>query len=299
MERQILCIVFILWLAVMIAAPSVMAASFDLLLKGHWAYRDLALLADVGLLEEYSSEKELAAVFPLTRYEVALLVGEVLSPKVLNPWQADISADMLMWEIMGNNAKDGEIDLSYEVVAKARQDSESVYRVLARLTQEFGKELNALGLTGKWPKTSPFSLAAPTGIIPKKVLASLGVTQLLGTTPSGFAGANGYTLSDGLRREVVPLTTSRLVYTVETEKKTKPVKNAAQSRFGEPDERIKDTYEPVEIASLFDQSIQAQALIVENEVEGTEEQSLKLRPYMNGGRPLGLLTSYFLDRTDN
>ncbi len=303
MKRQIMYMTLILWLALIVATPSVMAASFDLVLNGHWAYTDLATLADAGLLEDHSSRKELAALFPLTRYEVALLVGEVLAPKALDPWQAEISADTLMWEIMGNAARGEEIDLSYEVVAKARQDSESVYRALARLAQEFAKELDALGLTGKWPETSSLSLAPRASITPRKALASLGVTQLLATVPSVFAGANGFTLSDGLRIEVVPPATSTSGHDMaQANKEVEPVTAAAKRGFSQGEERVRNRYAPVDITALSDQPIEPQALqalSVESEVELPEGGSLKLQPHMNGGRPTGLLTSYFLDRAHN
>src|SRR5690606_19443222 len=139
-----------------------------------------------------------------------------------------------------------------------------------------------------------------SGMASRKILGCLGVTQVLGSIPASSAGVNGFTLSKGLRIEVVAPTYSRWDYNLieaQNDMKTELAKTATAVRFDKGNEKVKDKYAPVEITALHDQSIQTKELMVETEADPAEEGSLKLQPHMMGGRPIGLLTSYFLDRT--
>ena len=133
-------------LVLALGTASTAAASFDLLLKGHWAYAELAILADGGLLEGYRSAAELAEVYPLTRYEAALLIGDLLAPGDQGSLPGGLSADALMWKMLENRSGDRSVKLSSEAVAQTRRASEAAYRALARLAKEFADELNALGI---------------------------------------------------------------------------------------------------------------------------------------------------------
>lgn len=299
----------------MIAVPPATAASFDLLLNGHWAYNDLTLLADAHLLEGYDNGQELTAVFPLTRYEVALLVEEVLVLRDQWDEQNDISADTLMWEILKSKAKSGKVQLSTEIVAQARRDSEGAYKALTRLTKEFGNELYVLGSAGKGilpsltskagargSKEATITTASKKSFLHGKNLASLGTTQLLSVVPSVSHAANGYTLSNGLGVEVRSLGVSpwQNYYTAIQHRNSQAMESHIDISSSLTGETERDnTYAPVDVMALVGYSIEQphQALQAPGDTQfELAEGSLRLYPDMTGKRPMGLLTSYFLGR---
>lgn len=323
MKCQLICPILALCLVVVMAVPSVAAASFDLLLKGHWAYADLALLADAQLLEEYRSAKELRAVFPLTRYEVALLVGEVLTSVAQDSEQHIMSSDNLMWRILENSSGSEEGELDLERVARARLDSESAFQIIARLAEEFRNELKTLGIPEVGiagpasPKVDTRSGDQPIVTVretsndihdrAERLLASLGVTQLISTTSLSWAGENSFTLPSNLKVEVAALGGSLWQNDADAASgkhgfDTEPERNvevAWEQPLGAP----RNMYAPVDVIALFDQSIenksQGSGSSCESEVQVPEAEALKLLPHMSTSRPTGLLTSYFLDRTND
>lgn len=317
MKRHVLCTLLICWISLVMAIPSATAASFDLLLKGHWAYADLMLLADAHLLVGYDNGQELAAVFPLTRYEVALLVEEILVERDQWDEQNDISADTLMWEILEGSTRNGKVSLSTEVVAQARRDSEGAYKALARLTQEFGNELDALGiainggllsLTGKAKKggsraVTMAGVSVDSSVLQTTTLVRLGAAQLVGLVSSS-AATNGYTLSGGLGVEVRPIRVNVWQSHNTSVQPLQEVKSddIATSPSLAEDEGENDTYAPVDVMALVEYSIerpnQALPAFGDDQTE-SEEGSLRLHPNMLDTRPMGLLTSYFLGRTAN
>jgi hypothetical protein len=309
MKRQIIFILLICWISSMIAVQPATAASFDLLLKGHWAYADLLLLADAHLLRGYDNGQELAVVFPLTRYEVALLVEEVLF--LHDDWdeQNNISADTLMWEILKGKVMNGKVELSTEVVAQARRDSEGAYEALTRLTKEFTNELGVLGVSGTEgllsftqkvvmgdPAPVPVAKVSKiSGDLHARTLACLGATQLLGINSSS-AATNGYTLSSSLAIEVRPLGVN-LWQSYNTA--VRPRGLQATSPFPVKDNVMEDTYAPVEVTALVEYSVEEpyQAPQASRKSQAKSEgASLRLYPDMTDKRPMGLLTSYFLGR---
>lgn len=178
MLRKVRFYVFLIIIIVLLTGPGVAGnvpgGSFDLLPLPHWAYNDLALLSEAHLLEGYTDRSELTETFPLTRYEIAMLVGGVLE-NVRNTYVGSVSnyllqagqdwgpedhyelrdrltqpaAEILMWQILDNSSPSGKrVQLNAKSVARARTYSEASVAALKRLAKEFAPELEVLGIVG-------------------------------------------------------------------------------------------------------------------------------------------------------
>ncbi|NLY52861.1 MAG: hypothetical protein GX063_08130 [Firmicutes bacterium] len=317
MNRQLAIVIFACFLVLMFGAASASAASFDLLLKGHWAYAELAVLADGGLLEGYRSFQQLAEVYPLTRYEAALLIGDLLAPGDQGSLPGGLSADALMWKMLENRSGDRSVKLSSEAVAQTRRASEAAYRALARLAKEFADELNALGIAhgevekGFFPMTTRSGTAGPGGPRGSETLGQFGAARIVGPLPAASWGKNGFSLSDGFIVETVPLTLtpfaalSEMAYSQEDP--PAPSANVVELSSGGAQAPAEDIYSPIEVSALFEKLNEEERDLLpaaleplkENAPADTEDSSLKLVANMTDGRPTGLLTSYFLSRTAN
>ncbi|NMB46093.1 MAG: hypothetical protein GX998_06735 [Firmicutes bacterium] len=317
MKRPAIYSILACCLMIMTAIPSVTAASFDLLLKGHWAYEDLTLLADAHLFREYDGAEELAKVFPLTRYEVALLVGEVMTLDEEDYEQVAISADKLMWEILEARAKSDKVSLSPQTVARARRDSEGASRALTRLAEEFSSELDALGIVqAELAANVPSITASESNVdarrgnggqgsinshsLEQEILACLGVTQLLEITLPVSVSTNGFTLSNSLAVEVRPLRAS--IWHAHSDTVQTQEQQAMQwgSMIAANRQEPREIYAPVEVTALYDQPLEKQGEMLQAPLDAAatlKGESLKLQPDMTNRRPAGLLTSYFLGRT--
>lgn len=326
MNRRAAGIIFLCFLLLITGAASALAGSFDLLLKGHRAYAELAVLADAGLLKDYSSAQELAEVYPLTRYEAALLIGDLLIPTGQKGVSSGVSADALMWKMLAKRRADPTVTLSSEIVAQTRTASEAAFRSLGRLAEELADELDALGIAASNVDKGFFSLAVVDGTMGSQlsqnraamVLAQLGVVKICGRLTAGFRGKNGFSLSSGLIVEVSTLGVTPLAALSDAVGSFQ-ANGAANVRSAIPEaaalplgETIgsgavgSDTYSPVEVSVLFEKLGSEQQELPAADPEALElqapaepdEGSLRLAANMTDGRPAGLLTSYFLNRTD-
>ena len=278
-----ICIMLIMGLS-----PIASAGSFDLIPQGTWVYGDLTLLADSKLLAEYADAQELVDVFPLARYEVAILIGDLLVQAEQGLDTAlDFSipsADLLMLRILKGRATGEAVRLSSGTVAEARVNSETALKALRRLVVEFAKELEGLGIDhdawlmgfGKGNKNSlslrgdPDLRIAPPG---PTIWRTYGI---LGTPIAPQIGDD----------DVMP---------------TEPVGDTPSVALGES---VLDAYDnrPVELSALLGQfdvydEPTADIYQVSDDLEGMEvaDGSLKLQPSMAERRPVGLLSSYFAD----
>ncbi len=306
-------------LVLALGTASTAAASFDLLLKGHWAYAELAILADGGLLEGYRSAAELAEVYPLTRYEVALLIGDLVVATNRSASLGGLSADTLMWKMLENRDRngDGAVRLSSETVAQTRTASEAAYKALTRLAEEFADELNTLGITDSEMEKGLFYLSAgsrsvdPGGLKNAEILAQLGATRLWSPLPATFQWKNGFSLSNGLIVDTAALSfasfaaLSKTVHSQESLASTSV--GLAELPPADALAPAEDIYSPIEVSALVEKLEKEQGdpmLIASEPLElatpaEAEEASLKLVANMTDNRPsrpAGLLTSYFLNR---
>ena len=318
-------VILLLALPIVLTAGTIpaAAASFDLLLKGSWVYADLAVLADGGLLEGFHSAQELAEVYPLTRYEAALLIGDLLMPAAQAGSQAGISADTLMWRMLESKGGDPSVQLSSEVVAQTRRASEAASRALAKLALEFAAELHTLGVTDGDSQESLFTLIArggppsysgskDSGPNDSKAIAQLGAARLVSGLSGASWGKNGFTLSDELMVEIVPIRTSPFVEVDEMVGRRNPAPPWAGLAKASPADTaapVEEAYSPIEVSALFEQLDEEERHMLQAALEpsdqraddgaAADEASLKLAANMTEGRPTGLLTSYFLSRVSN
>ncbi len=271
---------FCVILAMSISSVSA-AGSFDLLLQDHWVYDDLALLADTNLLEQYDSAQDLAAVFPLARYEVAMLVGDLLAEEDQSTTldTSFLSADLLMLRILESQANGKAVKLSGETVAQARDNSEAALKAVKRLVGEFAQELEILGMT-HGPRLMTMGAGDKNGLVLRGELG-LRVAPL---GPTIWQTYHTPQVRDDQTMAISRQPRSTSSFTLDTS------------------EAKVDTYRPVELSALLEQLDVYDDRIediypTDGSVGGVEvaDGSLKLQPSMAEKRPVGLLSSYFTD----
>ena len=270
------CIIFIVGISLPVAA-----GSFDLLLQGDWVYDDLALLAEASLMDRYSSVQELTATFPLTRYEVAMLVGDMLEQTGFSTASDALllSPDLLVLKILEGSSSTGAVELSGELVAQARGYSKGALQAILRLAGEFKDELEVLGLG-----------------------------EDLRLAPRRIENRHGFTLKEQLGISIVsPGPTIWQVYGMEKTGKQPMGTSSTDAVEGASNQR--ETEDAHDVCCPVDLSVLAGAppadgsdalstyLPSDDESKDAVAGSLKLMPDMAGQRPVGLLTLYYLGTT--
>lgn len=282
------CIYIILMTSMSQAA---VAGSFNLFPSDAWVYDDLALLADSKLLSEYANAQELVDVFPLARYEVAMLVGDLLAQAEGGLDIAlDVSippADVLMMRILESQASGDTVRLSGGTVAMARVNSEAALKALNRLAHEFAEELEILGVDHAWlmsfDRGTQNSLAlrgeldlriTPLG---PTIWRTYGMSTKVAAAPQ---------ISDDTARDnegvsyVGPISPMTLGESTSDANHDHTVElSILLGKFDVCDETLADIYQ------------------YGDSLKGIEvaDGSLKLQPSMAERRPVGLLSSYFAD----
>jgi len=268
-----LCIIFIVGISLPVAA-----GSFDLLLQGDWVYDDLVLLAEASLIDRYSSAEGLIATFPLTRYEVAMLVGDMLEQTGYNAASDTLllSTDLLVLKIVEGSSSAGAVELSGELVAQARGYSKGALQAILRLAEEFKDELEVLGLG-----------------------------EDLRLAPGGIEDRHGFTLKEQLGISIVsPSSTIWQVYGMEKTGKDPAGTSSTDAVEGTLNQKeTEDAHDiccPVDLAVLAGDLAGDGSDAFSTYLPGDDESKdvvaggLKLMPDMAGQRPVGLLTLYYL-----
>lgn len=227
--KVIAVIIAVLMVASMAKVTAI--SSFTELPSDHWIYDELIKLVDAGLIVEYDGGKALRTRPPLSRYEVALILGrthERLENQAMELVQRNLSGtkdkdwtsedltgvfrimDRPLWEriFISMLTRGGHPDFAVETaqkVAELRHLADEAASALQALTGELDEEMYALGLLA----TSMNSVGRMN--TNPRILGKLGFSQVVTSFSTSFMSKPQPTfLSTGARVERVELSAQSL-----------------------------------------------------------------------------------------